>query len=105
VLASGMGVNSSIMENYNSLKFIGKVIVHKNDIFFIRKQTFHNRVFGVMSMCIFTVCRSMTMVPDYAKGKTGALRIMKLYERQSKIDPNDQSGIILVRVFHYDFFN
>jgi hypothetical protein len=83
------------MENYNSLKFIGK-IVRKNDIFFIRKQTFHNRVFGVMSMCIFTVCRSMTMVPDYAKGKAGALRIMKLYDRQSKIDPNDQSGIILV---------
>jgi hypothetical protein len=38
----------------------------------------------------------MAMVPDYSKAKIAALRIMKLIKRESRIDPNDESGIILV---------
>lgn len=36
------------------------------------------------------------MIPDYAKGKESAIRILKLNKRRSRIDPNDTSGIVLV---------
>jgi hypothetical protein len=45
---------------------------------------------------MIAIGRSMAMVPDYSKAKTAALRIMKLHKRESKINPNDESGIILV---------
>ncbi len=48
-------------------------------------------IFAMMS-----VGRSMAMIPDYSKAKQSALRIMRLNKRQSQINPNDESGIILV---------
>lgn len=39
------------------------------------------------------------MIPDYAKGKDSAIRILRLNKRQSKIDPNDSTGIVLVSVY------
>ena len=36
------------------------------------------------------------MIPDYAKGKDSAERILNLNNRQSSIDPQDTNGIILV---------
>ncbi len=53
-------------------------------------------MFNVVTLSIFVVGRSMAMVPDYSKAKTAALRIMKLNQRESLIDPNDESGVILV---------
>jgi hypothetical protein len=47
-------------------------------------------------MAIFSVGRSIAMIPDYSKAKAAALRIMKLHKMESEIDPNDESGIILV---------
>jgi hypothetical protein len=38
------------------------------------------------------------MIPDYAKGKESAIRILKLNNRQSKINPLDTSGIVLVSI-------
>ena len=43
-----------------------------------------------------TVGRSMAMIPDYSKAKKAALRIIKLNNRQSEINPHDESGITLV---------
>ena len=40
--------------------------------------------------------RTAAMVPNYAKGKVSARRILELNQRQSKIDPTDPSGIQLV---------
>jgi hypothetical protein len=40
--------------------------------------------------------RSTAMIPDYAKGKESAIRILTLNNRQSKINPDDTSGILLV---------
>ena len=45
---------------------------------------------------MITIGRSMAMIPDYAKGKKAALRILRLDKRQSQINPHDESGIILV---------
>ncbi len=42
--------------------------------------------------------RSTAMIPDYAKGKESAIRILKLNNRQSKINPLDTSGIVLVSI-------
>jgi hypothetical protein len=57
---------------------------------------FSNRVYSVVSLTIFSVGRCIAIIPDYSKAKTAALRIMKLNKRESKINPHDESGIILV---------
>ncbi len=53
-----------------------------------------------------SVGRSMAMIPDYSKAKRAALRIIRLNKRQSKINPHDESGIILVCIdlnhFYFD---
>ena len=46
-----------------------------------------------------TIGRSAAMVPNYSKGKESAKRILDLNKRQSKIDPDDSSGITLVKKF------
>jgi hypothetical protein len=53
---------------------------------------------------MLSVGRSMAMIPDYSKAKIAALRIMELNKRQSKIDPNDESGLILVSLFNLYIF-
>ncbi|CAF0803419.1 unnamed protein product [Adineta steineri] len=53
------------------------------------------RVYAVMVFSMLAVSRSVNMVPDYSKAKQAALRIIKLHNRQSQIDPNNKSGIIL----------
>jgi hypothetical protein len=47
---------------------------------------------------MMAVGRSMAMIPDYSKAKKAGLRIMRLNKRQSKINPHDESGIILVSI-------
>lgn len=44
-----------------------------------------------------SVGRSASMAPNYSKGKVSAKRILELNARESKIDPEDPSGIRLVR--------
>ncbi len=56
------------------------------------------RVFAVITFAMMSVGRSMAMIPDFSKAKQSALRIMRLNKRQSQINPNDESGIILVRI-------
>jgi ABC-type multidrug transport system fused ATPase/permease subunit len=56
---------------------------------------FYNRVYSIVTMTIFSVGRCIAIIPDYSKAKTAALRIMKLNDRESKIDPHDETGIIL----------
>jgi len=41
------------------------------------------------------------MIPDYAKGKESAMRILNLNKRQSKINPEDNTGTVLVSIYHY----
>ncbi|CAF4700599.1 unnamed protein product, partial [Rotaria sp. Silwood1] len=67
------------------------------------------KVFSVLSLSMFAVGRSIAMIPDYSKAKKAALRIMKLHNRQSQINPNNESGIILEDVignieFHNIYF-
>lgn len=57
-----------------------------------------DRVFAVITFAMMAVGRSMAMIPDYSKGKMAALRIMRLHKRRSEINPNDDSGIILVYI-------
>ena len=41
--------------------------------------------------------RSTAMIPDYKKGKASAIRILSLNQRKSKIDPENNDGVVLVR--------
>ena len=36
------------------------------------------------------------MIPDYKKGKASAIRILTLNQRKSKIDPENNDGVVLV---------
>ena len=56
-------------------------------------------MFAVITFAMMAVGRSMAMIPDYSKGKMAALRIIRLNKRQSQINPHDESGIILVRIY------
>jgi hypothetical protein len=48
--------------------------------------------------------RSTAMIPDYTKGKESAIRILKLNNRRSKINPHDTSGIVLVSIYQFEYF-
>ena len=64
------------------------------------------RVFAVITFAALTVGRSASMVPNYSNGKESAKRIFELNQRESKIDPDDPSGITLVKlslVFFLEF--
>ncbi len=59
------------------------------------------RIFAVITFASTTLGRSASMVPNYSKGKQSAKRIFQLNSRQSKIDPNNPSGIKLVDILKY----
>ena len=62
------------------------------------------RVFSVVTFAAMSIGRSASLVPNYSKGKASAMRIFELQKRESKIDPDDPSGIKLVRLFVTVFF-
>ncbi|CAF3961632.1 unnamed protein product [Rotaria magnacalcarata] len=53
------------------------------------------RVFSVITFAAMSIGRSASMAPSYSKGKASAKRIFELNQRESKIDPEDPSGITL----------
>lgn len=53
-------------------------------------------MFVVITFAMMTIGRSLAMIPGYAKAKEAATKIMRLHNRQAKINPHDDSGIILV---------
>ncbi|CAF2728582.1 unnamed protein product [Rotaria sp. Silwood2] len=53
------------------------------------------RVFSVVTFAAMSIGRSASMAPSYSKGKASAKRILELNKRESKIDPEDSSGITL----------
>jgi hypothetical protein len=55
------------------------------------------RIFAVITFASMSIGRSASMVPNYSKGKASAKRIFELNQRQSKIDPENSSGIKLVK--------
>ena len=56
------------------------------------------RVFSAITFGAVAIGRSAAMAPNYSKGKASVKRILELNERSSKIDPDDKSGIILVKI-------
>ena len=54
------------------------------------------RVFIVINFASISIGRSISAMPDYNPAKTAACNVLKLCEKKSKIDPNDQQGLILV---------
>ncbi|CAF1405022.1 unnamed protein product [Adineta steineri] len=62
------------------------------------------RIFGVITYTSLTLGSCVSMIPNYLKGKQSARRIFQLNNRQSKIDPNNSSGIKLSEVTgHIEF--
>ncbi|CAF3805471.1 unnamed protein product [Adineta steineri] len=92
LIALGDAVSQSITYFFSSA-----CVGYGNDLINNRELEFDRvyRVYAVMSLSIFTISRSLNTVPDYSKAKLAALRIIKLHNRQSQIDPNKESGIIL----------
>ncbi|CAF1646837.1 unnamed protein product, partial [Didymodactylos carnosus] len=59
------------------------------------KEVLNNRVLTVLTFASETVGRALAQIPDHAKAKNAALKIIKLNKRQSAIDPNDENGLVL----------
>jgi hypothetical protein len=57
------------------------------------------RVLVAITFAMVSVGRSMAMIPDYSNAQQAALRIIRLDQRQSRINPHDESGMILVCIF------
>lgn len=55
------------------------------------------RISAVIIIAIQTVGQSTGETSDYFKAKSAAIKILKLINYQSSIDPQDESGIILVK--------
>jgi ATP-binding cassette subfamily B (MDR/TAP) protein 1 len=70
------------------------------------EMSFQNvfRVFSVITFAAMTIGRSASIAPNYSKGKESAKRIFQLNKRQSKIDPDETTGITLVRIDMDSFF-
>ena len=96
VPTSRSAANSWLTVKSSSMQFSGRV---ETNVLLSEDDYRLNRVFAVVTFAMMAVGRSMAMIPDYSKGKQAALRIMRLHKRQSEINPNDDSGIILVRPF------
>ncbi len=58
-------------------------------------------MFAVVTFASMSIGRSAAMVPNYSKGKASAKRIIELSKKQSKIDPDDPSGIKLVKLYKF----
>ncbi|UJR37711.1 hypothetical protein I4U23_030406 [Adineta vaga] len=100
--ALGAGIANSLMYFLHSANFsFGAKLVTNKEMEF--DKVF--RVFAVITFAMITIGRSMAMIPDYAKGKKAALRILRLDKRQSQINPHDESGIILKDVIGDIEFN
>ena len=54
------------------------------------------RVFIVINFASISIGRSVSAMPDYSAAKAAANNVLKLCDKRSKIDPNDQQGLILV---------
>ncbi|CAF3737713.1 unnamed protein product [Adineta steineri] len=92
LLALGDAISQSVGYFFPSACFgYGSNLVNNGELQF--DQVY--RVYAVIALSIFTISRSLNSVPDYSKAKRAALRIIKLHNRQSQIDPNKESGIIL----------
>lgn len=65
-------------------------------MFRIECKIFLDRVYAVITFTMVQIGYSMALIPDYSKAKKAALRIMELNQQPTKIDPHDESGIILV---------
>ncbi|CAF3622834.1 unnamed protein product, partial [Rotaria sordida] len=91
----GTGLANSIMFFIHAAAFgYGSVLVENGEMEAVRVF----RVFSVITFGAMTVGRSTAMIPDYAKGKDSAIRILNLNNRRSNIDPNDTNGIVLDKV-------
>ena len=58
-----------------------------------------------MLYAMTTVGRALALIPDYSKAKAAAIRILRLSNEKSSIDPTDPSGIILVSTKRYNDFH
>ena len=45
---------------------------------------------------MLTTAHAMILLPEYDEAKAGSLRIIELIQKSSQINPQDESGIILV---------
>lgn len=58
-----------------------------------------NRVLVAITFAMTSIGRSIGVLDGYSQAKQAAFRIMQIDQRQSQINPHDQSGIILVNRF------
>ncbi|CAF4760503.1 unnamed protein product [Rotaria sp. Silwood1] len=92
LVAIAAGIANSVMYFADGTTFwYGSKLVQNGETIF--ENVF--RVYAVITFTMVQIGYSMALIPDYSKAKKAALRIMRLNQRQSQINPYDESGIIL----------
>ena len=57
-----------------------------------------SQVFFALTMATVGISQSSSFAPDSSKAKTAAASIFAIIDRESKIDPSDESGMTLENV-------
>ncbi|CAF1308683.1 unnamed protein product [Rotaria sordida] len=95
LMGIGTGVaNSTIYFAYMATFSYGNKLVKDGDMKFDEVI----RILIAITFATITIGRAIAMIPDYSKAQQAALRILQLDQRQSEINPHDESGIILNKV-------
>ncbi|CAF3949500.1 unnamed protein product [Rotaria sordida] len=95
LIGIGAGVvNSAIYFVYMATFSYGNKLVKDGDMKFDEVI----RILVAITCATVTIGRAIAMIPDYSKAQQAALKILRLNQRQSEINPHDESGIILDKV-------
>ncbi|CAF4225852.1 unnamed protein product, partial [Rotaria sordida] len=88
LMGIGTGVaNSTIYFAYMATFSYGNKLVKDGDMKFDEVI----RILIAITFATITIGRAIAMIPDYSKAQQAALRILQLDQRQSEINPHDES--------------
>ncbi|XLR28358.1 hypothetical protein S83_056258 [Arachis hypogaea] len=81
---------------YAGAKLVGDGKASFSDVF---------RVFFALNMAAVGMSQTSTLAPDSAKAKSAAASVLAIIDRKSKVDPNDDNGLILENLMGKVEFN
>ncbi|GMI98930.1 P-glycoprotein 21, ATP-binding cassette B21 [Hibiscus trionum] len=95
ISGAGFGISFFLLFNvYATSFYAGSQLVEHGDATF--SDVF--QVFFALTMASVGISQSSSLAPDTSKAKSAAASIFAIIDRESKIDPNDESGTTLENV-------
>ncbi|XP_039001206.1 ABC transporter B family member 4-like isoform X2 [Hibiscus syriacus] len=95
ISGAGFGISFFLLFNvYATTFYVGSQLVEHGDATF----TDVFQVFFALTMATVGISQSSSLAPDTSKAKSAAASIFAIIDRESKIDPSDESGTTLENV-------